>query len=151
MKTRFVRSILVQGMILVRDNMKQPGHGLACALLVAAAGIADADGAVLFGENGLVEDRSAALAELVPWKAPDAALRLADEKVEHLGGGAYAITRTVKNVGGEPVAFKDELRVRDTFAADRYLIPCVNYNGNRFGAIKTPKGLSCEGQPWAQN
>lgn len=148
MKTRFVRSILVQGMILVRDNMKQPGHGLACALLVAAAGIADADGAVLFGENGLVEDRSAALAELVPWKAPDAALRLADEKVEHLGGGAYAITRTVKNVGGEPVAFKDELRVRDTFAADRYLIPCVNYNGNRFGAIKTPKGLSCEGQPW---
>jgi hypothetical protein len=148
MKTRFVRSILVQGMILVRDNMKQPGHYLACALLVAAAGIADADGAVLFGENGLVEDRSAAIAELVPWKAPDAALRLADEKVEHLGGGAYAITRTVKNVGGEPVAFKDELRVRDTFAADRYLIPCVNYNGNRFGAIKTPKGLSCEGQPW---
>ena len=85
-------------------------------------------GTVFFGENGLVEERSAALAELVPWKVPDAALRLVDEKVEHLGGGAYAIVRTVKNVGSTSVSFKDELRVRDCFAATRYLIPCVNYN-----------------------
>ena len=121
---------------------------LVCVRLIAASGFADAGVALLFGENGLVEERSAALAELVPWNAPDAALRLMDEKVEHLGGGAYAVTRTVKNVGGEPISFKDELRVRDLFAADRYLIPCVNYNGNKFGALKTPKGLSYEGQPW---
>ena len=117
-----------------------------CVAVVATA--VAAGGTVLFGENGLVEGRSAALAELVPWKATDAALRLVDEKVEHLGGGAYAIVRTVKNVGSASVSFKDELRVRDCFAATRYLIPCVNYNGNEFGAIKTPKGLSCEGQPW---
>lgn len=120
-------------------------------LMICAAAVATtvaAGGTVLFGESGLVEERSAALAELVPWKAPDTALRLVDEKVEHLGGGAYAIMRTVKNVGAGSVSFKDELRVRDCFAATRYLIPCVNYNGNEFGALKTPKGLSCEGQPW---
>ena len=120
-------------------------------LMICVAAVATTvavGGTVRFDENGLVEERSAALAELVPWKATDAALRLADEKVEHLGGGAYAIVRTVKNVGAASVSFKDELRVRDCFAATRYLIPCVNYNGNEFGAIKTPKGLSCEGQPW---
>ena len=120
------------------------------AVCAAAATVASADagGRVLFGRGGLVEDESAAIAELLPWKAPDAALRLADERIEHLCGGAYAVTRTVKNVGGGPVRFKDELRVRDVFEADRYLIPCVNYNGNEFGALKTPKGLSCDGEPW---
>ena len=81
-------------------------------MLVAVATTVAAGRTVYFGENGLVEERSAALAELVPWKAPDAALRLEDEKVEHLGGGAYAIVRTVKNVGAASVSFKDELRVR---------------------------------------
>ena len=89
-----------------------------CAAVAAMTVVAG--GTVRFGENGLVEDPSAACAELVPWKAADAALRLVDEKVEHLGGGAYAITRTVKNVGAASVSFKDELRVRDCFAADRY-------------------------------
>jgi len=131
-----------------RNNVSRMLVAAFAVAVVAAAGFADAGGTALFGENGLVEERSAALAELVPWNAPDASLRLVDEKVEHLGGGAYAVTRTVKNVGGEPVKFKDELRVRDSFAADRYMIPCVNYNGNRFGALKTPKGLSYEGQPW---
>ena len=92
-----------------------------CTLLVAAASLANVGEVVLFGDDGLVENRSAALAELVPWKSPDAALRLEDEKVEHLGGGAYAVTRTVKNVGATPVKFKDELRVRDCFAAEQQL------------------------------
>ena len=40
---------------------------------MVVAGFAEVGGTVLFGKNGLVEERSAALAELVPWKAPDAA------------------------------------------------------------------------------
>ena len=60
---------------------------------------------VLFGRDGLVTDRAQALAELVSWKAPNTALRLADEKVSDLGGGSYAITRTVVNAGDAPVAF----------------------------------------------
>ena len=127
---------------------------------------------VLFSPSGLVADHGRALAELLPWRAPNPALRLAEERVEDLGGGAFAVTRTIENVGAAPVAFRDELRVRDCFKATRYLIPCVNYDGN--GAadeVESPKskvqsrestglrpstgygtpiptGLSRDGEPW---
>ena len=120
---------------------------LSWALALCAVGNMKAQ-SVLFGRDGLVTDRAQALAELVPWKAPNTALRLADEKVSYLGGGSYAITRTVVNAGDAPLAFKDEVRVRDCFAATRYLIPCVLYNGNEFGTLQTPKGLTHDGQPW---
>ena len=129
--------------------------------LAAVCGAAAARGGepVLFGADGVVHDRAAALAELVPYAAPNDALELAEEKVEYLGNGAYAVTRTVVNRSKGPTAFNDVFRVRDLFAAKRYLIPCVNYNGNDFavtnalqtGSVvtaKTPKGLSHEGQPW---
>ena len=109
-----------------------------------------------FTPSGFVSDRAGAVAELLPWRAPDPALRLAEERVEELGGGAFAVTRTVKNVGTTPVAFRDELRIRDCFAATRYLIPCVNYDGNGGGsaaaapaaATPIPTGLSRDGEPW---
>ena len=115
---------------------------------LAAAALCAADGETLFGPDGFAESRDAALAELVPWAAPDASLVLESEKAEYLGDGAYSVVRTVRNAGTRPVAFNDELRVRDLFAADRYLIPCVNYNGNEFGSLRTPKGLSEGGEPW---
>ena len=89
--------------------------------------------ATFFSPSGLVADRDGAVAELLPWRASDSALRLAEERVEALGGGAFAITRTIENVGDAPVAFRDELRVRDCFEARRFLIPCVNYDGNGAG------------------
>lgn len=131
-----------------------------------------------FAPSGLVGDRAVAVAELLPWRAPDPALRLAEERVEDLGGGAFAVTRTIENAGAAPVSFRDELRVRDCFEATRYLIPCVNYNGNesrksdaesRFSAVgcrmsnvgnrpaggtpigsapPIPTGLSHDGEPW---
>ena len=113
-----------------------------------------------FGPNGLVADQTAALATLLPWCAPNPALRLADERVDDLGDGAYAVTRTIVNAGTAPVSFRDELRIRDAFRATRYLIPCVNYDGNGFGgeeniyngrsmgAVKTPTGLAKDGEPW---
>ena len=106
---------------------------------------------VFFSSSGLVADRAGAVAELLPWRAPDPALRLAEERVEDLGGGAFAVTRTVENVGTAPVSFRDELRVRDCFEATRYLIPCVNYDGNgaaEAAATPIPTGLSREGEPW---
>ena len=127
---------------------------------------------VLFSSSGLVADRAGALAELLPWRAPDPALCLAEERVEDLGDGAFAVTRTIENAGAAPVAFRDELRVRDCFAASRYLIPCVNYDGNGGGdkvessklkveswesaglrpssgcATPIPTGLSRDGEPW---
>ncbi len=94
---------------------------------------------VLFSSSGLVADRAGALAELLPWRAPNPALRLAEERVEDLGDGAFAVTRTIENAGDTPVAFCDELRVRDCFEATRYLIPCVNYNGNGVTEVKSQK------------
>ena len=105
-----------------------------------------------FSPSGPVADRAVAVAELLPWQAPDPALRLAEERVEDLGGGAFAVTRTIENVGDAPVSFRDELRVRDCFKATRYLIPCVNYNGNgadsAAASTPIPTGLSRGGEPW---
>ncbi|MBP5545312.1 MAG: hypothetical protein ILM98_14650 [Kiritimatiellae bacterium] len=131
-----------------------------------------------FSPSGLVADRDGAVAELLPWCAPDSALRLAEERVDDLGGGAFAITRTIENAGDAPVAFRDELRVRDCFEASRYLIPCVNYDGNGVTEVESsefkvqsqasstfqpfnlstfqpstaatpiPTGLSRDGEPW---
>ena len=105
-----------------------------------------------FSESGLAGDRAGAVAELLPWRAPDPALRLAEERVEDLGGGAFAVTRTIENAGDAPVSFRDELRVRDCFEASRYLIPCVNYDGNGADspavATPIPTGLSRDGEPW---
>ena len=115
---------------------------------------------VYFTPSGLSSSPDGAVGELLPWRAPDPALRLADETVEDLGGGAFAVTRTVENAGGAPVSFRDELRVRDRFRAARYLIPCVNYDGNGFGgeenvyngrsmgAVQIPTGLEKDGEPW---
>lgn len=130
---------------------------LTVAMAVAATGFA---GPVLFGPDGLTDDSAKALAELMPYEAPNPALRLTEEKVDYLGGGAFAVTRTVLNDSKGPVAFNDEFLVRDRFSAEHYLIPCVSYNGNEFtGAtnttvagdivtVKTPHGLSCDGEPW---
>ena len=105
-----------------------------------------------FSPSGLVADRDGAVAELLPWRAPNPALRLAEERVDDLGGGAFAITRTIENAGDAPVSFRDELRVRDCFEASRYLIPCVNYDGNgaaaSAAATPIPTGLSRDGEPW---
>lgn len=103
---------------------------------------------VLFGPDGLVNSRRKAVAELLPFVPSAAGLALAGEDVRYLGDGCFSITRTVRNETRDTLRFKDEIRVRDLFRASRYLIPCVNYNGNDFGATLTPKGLTYNGEPW---
>ena len=100
---------------------------------------------IRFSHSGLVSDRAGAVAELLPWRTPDPALRLAEERVDDLGGGAFAVTRIIENVGAAPVAFRDELRVRDCFPATRYLIPCVNYDGNGAGEREDSKRTTASG------
>ena len=116
---------------------------------------------LFIGTDGISNSQSpSSLAEIIPWSAPDPALRLADESAVDLGEGAFAVTRAIVNAGSAPVSFQDEFRVKDLFDATHYLIPCVNYNGNGFGgeeniyngrsmgAVKTPTGLSLDGDPW---
>ncbi len=70
------------------------------------------------------------------------------DRTQDLGGGKFKITRRIKNLSSDAVTFKDILRVKDTFKADKYLIPCILYNGNEHGSSNTPKSLEADGQPW---
>lgn len=62
--------------------------------------------------------------------------------------GFYEVTRTWKNSSSVPreASFRFELATRyePTFT----LIPCVSYDGNRWGTGGEPKGFGCEGEPW---
>ena len=71
-----------------------------------------------------------------------------EDSVEELGGGRYRVARRVRNTSDCAVSFQDILAVRDTFTSDKYLIPCILYNGNEHGSSNTPKGLEIDGIPW---
>ena len=121
---------------------------LLTALLAISLPISSFCKEVFFGPDGLAKHRRQALAELLPYQSPSPSIALLNENVEYLGDGSFSIVRTIVNNGADTVRLKDELRVRDCFTATRFLIPCVNYNGNEFGSVNTPKGLGHEGEPW---
>lgn len=62
--------------------------------------------------------------------------------------GLVRLTRTFYNLSPAPVEFQCALFVRTAFRPNHYVIPCVSYNGNHFGADREPKDLTCEGKPW---
>ena len=70
------------------------------------------------------------------------------DSAEHLGDGTFRLTREIKNTSAHSVSFQDILSVMDSFAASRYLIPCILYNGNEHGSSNTPKSLTVDGYPW---
>lgn len=70
------------------------------------------------------------------------------DTVADLGGGLFRIDRTVRNVGVGTLCFKDILEIRTAFAPAKYLIPCVNYNGNPGCKPHTPLGLARDGEAW---
>ncbi len=74
----------------------------------------------------------------------------ATEVAEDMGDGLFKITRTVKNEGYTPRVIKVVFESVTEYAPTKYLIPCVSYNGNKFGDGLEPKGMICEktGEPW---
>ena len=64
---------------------------------------------VLFSPSGLVADRAGAVAELLPWRALDPALRLAEERVEDRGGGFFQARYNKYRPVVEPGYFNDVL------------------------------------------
>ena len=60
----------------------------------------------------------------------------------------FKVIRNWKNTGDEKIEIQTIFEVKELFGADRYLIPCVNFNGNEFGNGNEPKGLECDGRPW---
>ncbi len=70
------------------------------------------------------------------------------DTAQYLGDGRYLLERKIENTASAPVSFQHILSVQDRFAADRYLIPCILYNGNEHGSSNTPKSLTVDGEPW---
>ena len=64
------------------------------------------------------------------------------------GDTLFYIHRTWQNISNEPLRFQTILRIRPCYTPSRYLIPCVNVNGNIFGNGSEPKGLERDGQRW---
>ena len=71
-----------------------------------------------------------------------------DDSVSSLGNGLFKVVRKIKNVSDENVTFRDIFEIKTAFTPSRYLIPCVNYNGNDGCRENTPTGLTRDGSPW---
>ena len=72
----------------------------------------------------------------------------AEISVEQKSDTLFYIHRTWTNLSDKTVRIQTVFRVKTNYAVDRYLIPCVNVNGNEFGAGGEPKGLERDGRKW---
>jgi len=70
------------------------------------------------------------------------------DSVRRIEDGFYEIVRTWTNRSEEPIEASFRFELSTSFSPDFYLIPCVSYNGNRWGKGGEPKGLTRDGQPW---
>ena len=70
------------------------------------------------------------------------------ETYKNQGNGLFKVERTIENISNDKITFRDIFEVQTAFVPSRYLIPCVNYNGNDGCRENTPTGLTRDGQPW---
>ena len=64
-----------------------------------------------------------------------------------MGNGLFKVERNITN-NGDTATFKDIFEVKTLFTPARYIIPCVNYNGNPGSPKSTVTGLTKDGAPW---
>lgn len=72
----------------------------------------------------------------------------AKEHITDQGNGLFCIDRIFRNEGAHDRRLRIIFEAATLFEPEKYLIPCVSYNGNDFGEGKEPKGLSCDGETW---
>ncbi len=73
----------------------------------------------------------------------------ASYSISELGGGLFSIERTITNYDTIPHTFQTIFETKTYFTPGKYLIPCINYNGNEWGDGNEPKGLYHEnGEAW---
>ncbi len=70
------------------------------------------------------------------------------DDIHELDDGFYEIERSWTNILNKDIEVILNLDIRTNFLPNFYFIPCVNYNGNRWGKGKEPKGLTCNNKPW---
>ncbi len=68
--------------------------------------------------------------------------------VKKVSDKLFYLHRLWKNTSNVARTFRIAQRIRPAFEVSRYLIPCVNFNGNEFGAGFEPKGLERDGKHW---
>lgn len=74
------------------------------------------------------------------------------ESVTDNDGELFSVERSVKNTSDRARSFKLILALRTAFAPEKYLIPCVSYDGNKWGEGKEPKGMCAEnGEVWVHS
>lgn len=73
---------------------------------------------------------------------------VATDTLVDIGNGLFQLEREIRYVGQWQRTVKFITEVVALFHPNRYLIPCVMYNGNEWGDGKEPKGLVKDGQPW---
>ncbi len=66
----------------------------------------------------------------------------------NIGNGLVRVFRKITNVSDRKVSFRDIFEIKTNYVPTRYLIPCVNYNGNEGCRENTPTGLTRDGKPW---
>lgn len=73
---------------------------------------------------------------------------IATDRVRMMKNGIFEVTRVFCLAEQDPVPETLSLDILTCFTPDFYEIPCVTYNGNRWGSGVEPQGLSINGQPW---
>lgn len=68
--------------------------------------------------------------------------------IEQKDDNLFYFRRIWKNKSGITRRIQTSFRVESCFQPEKYLIPCVNFNGNDFGQGSEPKGLEKDGKKW---
>ena len=69
-------------------------------------------------------------------------------EIRQISDTLFYIHRKWTNVSDNTVRLQTIFRVKTCFVPERYLIPCVNVNGNVFGNGGEPKGMERDGKKW---
>ena len=70
------------------------------------------------------------------------------DQTEDLGDGLFRITRRTVNRSERTRRVKLIVQLATCFAAEKYAMPCIMYDGNPWGDGNSPKGLTYHGEPW---
>lgn len=70
------------------------------------------------------------------------------DNLRAIKNGLFKIYRDIENVSDKALTFRDIFEITTVYQPNRYLIPCVNYNGNDGCRENTPTGLTRDGKPW---
>ncbi|MDR1060665.1 MAG: hypothetical protein LBL83_05525 [Clostridiales bacterium] len=70
------------------------------------------------------------------------------DEIKEIANGFYEVERSWRNLSGSPREAVLFFEMHTSLNPDFYLVPCVNYNGNKYGSGREPKGLLHGGRPW---